>query len=92
MHTVIKVCELALWQKFIVFFKCCRNVKTSLFVLFNFKAESMNCFLFLKNLDTHCYNVTSKKNFVKINKSLPKHLSEKFVGNNSSIIDIALKN
>ena len=34
----------------------------------------------------------TKKNFVKHFENLPQHLSEKFVGNNLSITDIALRN
>ena len=66
--------------------------KTSLLVFFNATAESVNCFLFLKNLETHFCNVTCKKNFVKRIENLSQHLSEKFIGDNLSIIDIALKN
>ena len=67
-------------------------VKTSLFVLFNAAAESVNCSLFLKNLETHFCDVTCKKNFVKRIKNLSQHLSEKFIGDNLLITDIALKN
>ena len=35
--------------------------------------------------------LTFKKNFVNHIKNLPLHLSEKFIGQNLSIIDIALK-
>ena len=41
----------------------------------------------LKNLETHFCNVTCKKTI----ENLPQHLSEKFIGNNWSITDIALK-
>ena len=34
----------------------------------------------------------AKKNFVKRIKNLSQHLSEKFIGDNLSITDIALKN
>ena len=44
-----------------VFLKCCSNLKISLFVLYNATAESMNCSLLLKNLETHFCNVTCKK-------------------------------
>ena len=91
MLTVIKVGELALLKKYTVFLKSCCNLKTSLFVLFDAMAESMNCSL-LKNLETHFCNVICKKNFVKIIESLPQQLSEKFIGDNLSITDIALKN
>ena len=33
-----------------------------------------------------------KKNFVKHIENLPQHLSKKFMGDNSSITDIALRN
>ena len=67
-------------------------VKTSFFVLFNATAESVNCSLFLKNLETHFCNVTCKKDFVKRIENLSQHLSEKFIGDNLSITGIALKN
>ena len=67
-------------------------VKISLFVLFNATAKSVNCSLFLKNLETHFCNVTCKKNFVKRIQNLSQHLSEKFIGDNLPITDIALKN
>ena len=91
MQTVFKVGELALWKKHPVFIKCCCNLKTSLFVLFNATVESVNGSLFLKNLETHFSNVTCKKNFVKHVENLQQHLSENFIGDNLSIIDIALK-
>ena len=81
---MFKVSELMHWKK------C--NLKTSLFVLFNATAESVNCSLFLKNLGTHFCNVTCKKNFVKRIANLLQHLSEKFIGDKLSITDIALKN
>ena len=34
----------------------------------------------------------TKKNFVKRIENLPQHLSEKFIGDNLLIIDIAIKN
>ena len=70
--------------------RCC-DFKTSLFVLFNATAESVNCSLFLKNLEKHFCNVTGK-NFVKHIENLPQHLSEKCIGDNSSITDIAFRN
>ena len=92
MQTVFKVGELALWKKHTVFLKCCCNLKTSVIVLFNATAESVNGPLFLKNLETQFCNVTCKKNFVKHIENLPQHLSKKFIGDNLSITDIALKN
>ena len=91
MNTVIKVSELALWKKCVVFLKCCCKVKASLFVLFNAMAESMNCSLFSKNLETYFYVVTFKKIFVKIIENLPQHFSEKLIGDNLLITDIASK-
>ena len=62
-------------------------------VWLNFTAESVNCSLFVKNLEKYLCNSTyKKKNFVKHIENLPQHLSEKFIGDNSSIIDIALRN
>ena len=68
------------------------QVKESLFVVLNATAESVNCSFFLKNLETHFYNVTCKKNFVKRIENLSQHLSEKFICDNLSITHIALKN
>ena len=67
--------------------------KIYFFVWLNFTAESVNCSLFLKNLEkTFLQFDLQKKNFVKYIKNLPQHLSEKFIGDNLSITDIALKN
>ena len=64
--------------------------KKFLFVLFNPTAESVNCSFFLKNVEKHFCDLTyKKKNFVKHIENLPQHLSEKFIGNNLSITDIA---
>ena len=75
---------------------CVHNVllqfKKSLFVLFDATAVSVNCSLFLKNLEKHFCNLTCKKNFVEHIENLPQHLSEKCVGDNSSIADIVLRN
>ena len=57
-----------------------------LFVLFNFTAESVNCSLFLKNLEKTLLKFDlQKKNFVKHSENLPRHLSEKFIGDNLSL-------
>ena len=65
--------------------------KKSLFVSFNATAESVNCSLFLKNLQKQFGELTYKKktNFVKHIENLPQHLSKKFIGDNLSITDIA---
>ena len=52
----------------------------------------MNCFLFLKNLEKHFCNSTYKKNFVQHIENLLQYLLEKFMGDNLSITDIALRN
>ena len=66
--------------------------KKFLFVLFNPTAESVNCSLFLKNLENHFCDLTyKKKKYIKHIENLPQHLSEKFIGDNLSITDIALK-
>ena len=53
----------------------------------------MNCSFFLKNLEkTFLQFDVQKINFVKHIVNLPQHLSEKFIGDNLSIIDIALRN
>ena len=67
--------------------------KKFLFALFNPTTESVNCSLFLKNLEKHFCDLTyKKKKFVKDIENLPQHLSEKFIGDNSSITDIVLRN
>ena len=66
--------------------------KNYFFVLLNFTAESVNCSL-LKNLKkTFLQFDLQKKNFVTHIENLPQHLSEKFIGDNLSITDIALRN
>ena len=54
-------------------------------------AEFMNCSLFLKNLEKHFCYMICKKIFVKHIENLRQHLSEKFIGDDLSITDIALK-
>ena len=54
-----KVSELALWNKY----TCPLSLITILFVLFNATAESVNCFLSLKNLLKLFCNLTFKKKF-----------------------------
>ena len=55
-------------------------------------AEPLNCSIFLKNLENHFCNSTYRKNFAKHIENLPHYLSEKFIGDNLSITDIALRN
>ena len=63
--------------------------KKTLFVLFNATTESVNHSVFWKNLqNTFAIWFTKKKNFVKH----IENLSEKFIGDNLSITDIALRN
>ena len=66
--------------------------KKLLYVSFNATSESVNCSLFLKNLDKYFRNSTYKNSFVKHMESLPLHLSEKFIGDNLSITPIVLTN
>ena len=47
--------------------------------VFNAKAKSVHCSLFLKILEKHFCNLTRKKNFVKHIKNVPQHLSEKLI-------------
>ena len=75
-----------------MFVKSCCNLTKSLFVLFDATAESENCSIFLKNLEKHFCALTYKKNFVKHIENFPQHLSEKFIGDNLSITNIALGN
>ena len=64
--------------------------KKYFFVWLSFTAKSVNCSLFLKNAEkkTFC-NSTYKKKLRQNIENLPQHLSEKFIGDNLSIIDIA---
>ena len=67
--------------------------KNYFFVWLNFTAESVNCSLFLKNLEkTFLQFDLQTKNFVKHIENLPQHLSERLIGDNLSIIDIAFRN
>ena len=62
------------------------NFKNYFFVWLNSTAESVNCSLFLKNAEkTFLQFHIQTKNFVKHIENLPQHLSEKFIGDNSSI-------
>ena len=69
-------------------------LKNYFFVLFNFTAESVNCSLFLKNLKITFLQFDIQKkttsNTLKIYRNI--NLSEKFIGDNLLIADIALKN
>ena len=50
--------------------------KNYFFVWLNFSAESVNCSVFLKNLEkTFLQFDLQKKNFVKLIENLPQHLS-----------------
>ena len=67
-----------------------QNITT---IMFNSTAESVNCSLFLKNLEKHfCDLIYKKKYFLKHIENLPHFLSEKFIGDNLSITDIASRN
>ena len=67
--------------------------KKSLFVLFNATAKSVNLYVIWKNLEKDfCNLIYKKKNLVKHIENLPQHLSEKFIGDNLSIADIASRN
>ena len=57
--------------------------KNYFFVWLHFTAESVNCSLFLKNLEKTFLQFDL--NFVKHIENLPQHLSEKFIGDNLSI-------
>ena len=80
--------------KFTVSIKPYCNLTKSLFVVLDPTVGSVNCSLFLKNLKNHFCDLTwlLEKNFVKHIESLPQRLSKKFIGENSSITDIAIKN
>ena len=66
--------------------------KNYFFVRLHFSAESVNCSLFLKNLEKTFLQLDLQKKTSKHIENLPQHLSEKFIGDNLSIIDIALRN
>ena len=55
----------------------------SLFVLYNATPESVNCSL--KSGKTFLQLDLQKKNFVKQIENFPQHLSEKFIGDDSSL-------
>ena len=65
-------------------------LKIYFFVLFNFTAEYVICSLFSKNAEKNILQFDLQKKKLRQNiKNLPQHLSEKFIGDNLSIIDIA---
>ena len=67
--------------------------KNYFYVWPNITAESVNCSLFLKNLEKTFLPIDlQKKSFVKHLENLPQHSLEKFIGDNLSITDIALRN
>ena len=70
------------------------QLKKSLFVIFNAAAESVNCSIYLENLEKHFCNLTYryKKKFVKHVENLLQRLSEELIADNLSITDIALRN
>ena len=55
-----KVSELALRKKYMLPIECCCNLKKNS-VSFDATPESVNCSLFLKNLEKHSCNLTHKK-------------------------------
>ena len=89
-----KVSELALWENTRCPLRLVVILNNYFFVLLlDFTAESANCSLFLKNLEkTFLKFDLQNKNFVKHIENLSQHLSEKFIGDNLSITDIALRN
>ena len=52
----------------------------------------MNCSLILKNLEKTFLQLDLRNNFVRRIENLPQHLSEKFICDNLSIIDIIIRN
>ena len=59
--TLCKVNELAPWKKYTICVKSCCNLTKSLLVLFDATVESVNCSLFLKNLEKRFCDLTYKK-------------------------------
>ena len=73
--------------------KCCCYIKKTLFVWFNATAESVNCSLFLENLEKDfCCLTYMKKTFVKHIEKLLQHFSKKFIGDNLWITNVSLRN
>ena len=66
--------------------------KNYFFVWLNFTAESVNCSLFPKNAEKNILQFDLQKKLRQNIENLPQQLSEKFIGDNLSIIDVALKN
>ena len=66
-------------------------LKNYFFVLLNFTAESVNFFFEKSKKNIFAIRLT-KKNFVTHIENLPQQLLEKFIGDNSSITDIASRN
>ena len=62
--------------------------KNYFFVWLNFTTESVNCSLFLKNLEKTFLQFDLQKKFVKHIENLPQHLSEKFIGDNNLSISL----
>ena len=54
-------------------------LEKSLFAFLNALAESVNCSLFLKNVEKHFCTMIYKKNFAEHIENLSQHLSEKFI-------------
>ena len=79
-------------KKIRVVHKVSLQFKKNFCVSFNATAESVNCSPFFYKCRKHFCNLTHKKNFVKHIENLPQHLSERFVGDNLSITDIAIRN
>ena len=93
MHVVFKTSKLVSWR-YEMNTWCPLSlvtIKKDLFFLFNAAAESANCSLLKKSTKVFLVFVY-KKNFVKHIENLPQHLSEKFIGDNLSITDIASRN
>ena len=69
-------------EKILCITKVLLQAKTSLLVLFNATAESVNCFFFLEKSRNKFLQCDLQKNFVKRIENLSQHLSEKFIGDN----------
>ena len=73
--------------------KTCCNFPKLFLCLASFHGRVRELLSFLEKSRKNIFAIRlTKKNFVKHIENLPQHLSEKFIGDNSSIIDIALRN
>ena len=78
-------------EKYTVSIKSCYNLKKSLFVLFNATAEVREPLFFDKKTRKTFLQLELPEKLCQTHRKFTATLSEKFIGNNLSITDIALK-